>query len=250
MLGGYFTDNNNLLPEEVRFDMLSQTFSNLTTENGLNLTRGRGSGAMQFVPAFGPEGIFVTMGGEDSPGEDGPGDLLGFDSVLILDQSTQTWYNQTTTGSPPSPRTGFCTAGISSNNNTYEMYETQSIKELVLCTDIVARFVYAGDQRHLGSPAIPFDSVNILTIPAFHWFSVPYNPQNPRSGHTCNPVGGSQVLIVGGIDSNAPISYGDYETIEHSTFSTPDPFKQGLEILDLQMWAFSGQLCRGTAIAV
>ena len=52
-------------------------------------------------------------------------------------------------------------------------------------------------------------------------------------------------MIVGGIDSNAPIDYGDYETIEHSTFSTPDPFKQGLEMFDLQTWTFSDNYIAG-----
>ena len=113
------------------------------------------------------------------------------------------------------------------------------------CSDTTARFVYAGNPGHLGTPSISFDSINILTIPAFHWLSVPYDPQNPRSGHTCNAVGGSQILIVGGIDNNAPIDYGDYEKIAKSTFSTPDPFKQGLAIFDLQTWTFAEKFIAG-----
>ena len=114
-----------------------------------------------------------------------------------------------------------------------------------LCSDIIARFVYAGNSGHLGTPSVSFDSVNILTIPAFHWLSVPYDPKNPRSGHTCNAVGGSQILIVGGYDANAPIDYGDYETIVKSTFSTPDPFAQGLAIFDLRTLTFADNFTAG-----
>ena len=108
--------NGTPLAGEVRFDMLNQTFSNSTVENGADFTNGRAHGAMQFIPAFGPEGLFVAMGGQDVFNN-----LLSFDSVLIFDPSTQDWYNQTTTGSPPTPRREFCAPGISSTNNTYEM---------------------------------------------------------------------------------------------------------------------------------
>ena len=115
-LGADVNDSGTALAREVRFDIRNQTFLNSTIENGVNFTDGRGRGAMHFVPAFGREGMFVTMGGEDSFQN-----LVGFGSVLIFDPSTQYWYNQTTTGSPPSPRLNFCIAGISSTNNTYEM---------------------------------------------------------------------------------------------------------------------------------
>ena len=202
-LGADVNNSGITLAREVRFDIRNQTFLNSTIENGVNFTDGRGRGAMHFVLAFGREGMFVTMGGEDSFKN-----LVGFGSVLVFDPSTQYWYNQTTTGSPPSPRLNFCMAGISSANSDVRI----SVYAVTHpCSDMTARFVYAGNPGHLGTPSISFDSINILIIPAFHWLSVPYDPQNPRSGHTCNAVGGSQILIVGGIDSNAPIDYGDYE---------------------------------------
>lgn len=52
-------------------------------------------------------------------------------------------------------------------------------------------------------------------------------------------------MIVGGSDGNAPIDYGDYETVERSTFSTPDPFKQGLAIFDLHTWTFADSYIAG-----
>ncbi len=115
MIGGYLNGNGTASAGEVRFYMPNQTFSNSTIENGINSNTGRANGATHFVPAFGPEGMFLTMGGEDN------GNLLGLDSVLIFDPSTQAWFNQNTTGNAPSPRKVFCIAGISSTNNTYEM---------------------------------------------------------------------------------------------------------------------------------
>ena len=116
---------------------------------------------------------------------------------------------------------------------------------LTHCNKIIARFVYAGGIGNFGTPEIPYDTISILTIPAFHWLSVPYNPQNPRLQHTCTAVGGSQILIVGGWDGNIPQDYGNDEDIVKSQFSTPDPFAQGLAIFDLQTWTFADGFTAG-----
>ena len=116
MIGGYINSNKTASAGNIRFHMSNQTFSNHTIENGVNSITGRAYGATHFVPVFGPEGVFVTMGGVDAFGNN-----VALDSVLIFDPSTQAWFNQTTTGNPPLPRASFCTAGISSTNNTYEL---------------------------------------------------------------------------------------------------------------------------------
>lgn len=98
-----------------------------------------------------------------------------------------------------------------------------------------SRFLYAGENGNLGPDAIPYDEIFILTLPAFHWLKVDYPPQHPRHGHTCNAVGGSQVLSIGGADSNPQI-YIDayYDDIAKSTFNTSvDPHAQGLAIFDM-----------------
>ena len=98
-------------------------------------------------------------------------------------------------------------------------------------------FVYAGWGGNLGSRAIQYDTINILTLPAFHWITVPYDPQNPRHGHSCNSVGGSQVISIGGVDSNTRVAPG--ADIIQSTFgSSPDPFAQGLAIFDMTTLSF------------
>ena len=207
----------------IRFDMSSQVFSNISSKTGATSPSGNPGyeGAMQYVPPFGSSGVFVAMGGEDNNG------LIDFGYVQVYDPASGSWFNQTTTGSKPASRVNFCTAGAASTNGTYEI------------------FVYAGDNGNLGTSSVPFDTVNILSLPAFNWFSVAYNPQNPRSGHTCEAVGGSLIAIVGGIDSNPKETTGSFNNVIESTFATPDPFAQGLAIFDLRTLDFPAEYIAG-----
>ena len=111
------TGPQNLLPGMVEFDMISRSFANLTASN-TNDTGGVVKGAMQYIPSFGPEGLFVILGGSTSAYTTG---LIDFRTVSVFDPVNQEWWNQTTTGSPPAPRIEFCTAGVNSTNGTYEM---------------------------------------------------------------------------------------------------------------------------------
>lgn len=109
-----------LMSGAVLFDMESQSFTNLSAQC-CNATGGIERGAMEFVPSFGPEGLFIAMGGLNGLTYNTTDGLVGLSTVSVFDPATQEWYNQTTTGSPPSPRVSFCTAGINSTNGTYEM---------------------------------------------------------------------------------------------------------------------------------
>ena len=110
-------------------------------------------------------------------------------------------------------------------------------------------FVYAGFDGGTGPNSVPFDTINVLTLPAFQWLHIPYTPQHPRIGHTCHAVGGSQVLIIGGADANPNISSDDYEVILKGQFSTPDPFLQGLAIFDMHELAFvDGYIASGPPV--
>lgn len=107
------------LPSMVQFNMSSKTFTNISAPAYLAASGAVDNGAMHYVPSFGTQGLFVAMGGDtiqSSPG------LIGFDTVAVFDPEKQQWFNQTTTGSPPTPRLEFCTAGLPSINGTYEMY--------------------------------------------------------------------------------------------------------------------------------
>ena len=227
VLGGtaQLLHNVPFYPGMIKFDMSSQVFSNISSETGATSPSGNPgwNGAMQYVPPFGPDGVFVVMGGADANG------LIDLGYVQVYDPASGLWYNQTTTGSKPVSRVEFCTAGAASKNDTYEI------------------FVYGGDTGHLGTASVPCDTVNILSLPAFNWFSVEYNPQNPRAGHTCEAVGGSQIAIVGGFDANPEVVSGIYNDVVESIFSTADPFAQGLAIFDLRTLDFAAEYIAGGA---
>ena len=202
--------NGSALPGMVQFDMEKKTLQNTSTDIGGHPLFG---GGMLYVPVFGSQGIFLAIGGvyTDDAG------WSHFDNIAVFDPVAQKWYNQSTTGNRPDDRFQHCVAGIASTGQTYEI------------------FVYAGWRGNLGSNAIPFDTIHILTLPAFHWISVPYNPANPKYGHTCHAVGGSQILVVGGADANSKVTSGPYKYIDTSILERPDPNAQALGIFDLNL---------------
>ena len=68
---------------------------------------------------------------------------------------------------------------------------------------------------------------------------MPYNPQNPRFAHTCNAVGGSQIVTIGGVDANSNLTFGFSKPMTESTYNTSaDPFSQGLGIFDMTALRF------------
>ena len=106
-------------------------------------------------------------------------------------------------------------------------------------------FVYGGYNAAFGNQSVQFDTISILTLPAFHWISVPYPPQNPRNGHSCNAVGGSQIISIGGADPNVNLS-NPLLNIKYLTFNTSsDPFQQGLAIFDMTTLQFASQYTAG-----
>ena len=115
VLGGW---RNGPLPGMIHFDMMSKSFENTSAANSLYMGM-LADGAMQYVPTFGPQGIFVSMGGEVVGYEDNA--PVDFGTVSIFDPARKEWWNQTTTGEAPNGRGQFCAAGIGSTNGTFEM---------------------------------------------------------------------------------------------------------------------------------
>lgn len=104
---------------------------------------------------------------------------------------------------------------------------------------IVFSFVYGGYNAAFGNESVQFDTISILSLPAFHWISVPYPPEKPRNGHSCNAVGGSQIISIGGADPNVDALNS---LVKYLTFNaTPDPFEQGLAIFDMTSLQFASQ---------
>ena len=127
VLGGFDEYDPNqypYLPSIAHFNMSSKTFSNMSASNYLANSGAVTNGALHYVPAFGPQGLFIGMGGDTIQHVEG---LISFDTVAVFDPTKQQWYNQSTTGSPPASRLEFCTAGVSSTNGTYEMYAPNNL---------------------------------------------------------------------------------------------------------------------------
>ncbi|MCJ1463896.1 hypothetical protein MMC07_002505 [Pseudocyphellaria aurata] len=214
------SQNDIAVPGLVQFNLTTKKFSN-STAGGYSFNGTAEKGAMHYVPSFGPDGLFVVMGGDDV-WHSNYTSLTDLTTVSIYDPSSQQWFNQTTTGNIPQPRKEFCLAGIESNNSTYEI------------------FMYAGWDGRLGVTAVPYDEIYILTLPAFYWIKVDYPPQHPRHALTCNAVGGSQILTIGGVDTNS--KHTTDELRHKSTFDTSaDPFAQGLAIFDMTALKFADQ---------
>lgn len=73
-----------------------------------------------------------------------------------------------------------------------------------------------------------------------------YNPQNPRFAHTCNAIGGSQIVIIGGVDANSNVTLTSGLGNLESTYNTSaDPFSQGLAIFDLTTLEFAEHYTAG-----
>ncbi|KAK0644772.1 hypothetical protein DIS24_g8518 [Lasiodiplodia hormozganensis] len=193
----------------LRFDMATKELTNVTVE-GPRFHNGHLQHAqMVYVPNFGPDGVFVVLGGvKTSPQTD----AFDWGTVTVFDPKEGKWYDQETTGNTPLARKEFCTTGLASDNKTYEI------------------FVYAGWGGDLGTASIPYDQIYILTLPAFHWIKVDYTPTHTRHALTCHPVGGAQILTIGGVNSASEDNSG---TIYQSTFDDKDEYTQGLAIFDL-----------------
>ena len=215
---GNESGQQSALSSLITYNLTSNELTNLTVAGVSN--RGlEQMGGMVYVPNFGNQGILVNMGG-DQDGRVEADDLIPFRRVQVYDPENQRWFEQKTTGDLPQPRKEFCIAGAPSSGRTYEI------------------LVYAGYDGELGTAAIPYDSAFVLTIPGFYWVKANYTAANPRHGLSCNLVGNSQVLIIGGVDTLQRNS-SDTEDQYHDAFDTPDPFTGGLAIFDLSRLRWS-----------
>ena len=79
----------------VQFDMSSQTFRNASVQC-CNTAKGIAAGAMQYVPSFGPEGLFFVLRGANGGTQGAAHDLLDFATVSVFDPAKQEWWIQST----------------------------------------------------------------------------------------------------------------------------------------------------------
>lgn len=208
------------IPGLVSYNTTSNQWSN-DSATGFSTYGTAEYGQMHYVPGFGSEGILVVVGGETSnqiAWTDTGSNLLSFATINIYDPSNKTWYNQSATGQIPESRDRFCSVGVQGDNGTYEL------------------FIHGGhvagthEPSEAGSTAqsqqeLALDEVFVLTLPGFNWIKANYTPASPRMEHSCNLVGNSQMLVIGGLDPS--------NTAAIKFQNQTDPNKQGLGIFDL-----------------
>lgn len=114
---GAETFENYHIPGIVRFNITTQKISNSTSIGFASNGTGH-SGRMHYVPSFGPEGVFLIMGGAPFLDSDTTFDL---DNIWVYEAVTDKFYRQNATGNFPEGRVDFCLAGINSTEETYEM---------------------------------------------------------------------------------------------------------------------------------
>lgn len=106
--------DDEILPGLIQFNMTTLEFTNSSAKGFTADGRGQ-LGQMHFVPSFGPQGLFLTLGGTNGT------EHFGFDNIWVYEAVTRNWFNQTASGNIPEPRREFCVAGINSTEGTYEM---------------------------------------------------------------------------------------------------------------------------------
>ncbi|KAK4147105.1 uncharacterized protein C8A04DRAFT_9165, partial [Dichotomopilus funicola] len=201
------------------YDMSNQKVYNYTG-SGPN-TVGRSAPNLNgttYIPNWGNRGIIVGVGDTLSAPRNGNTSQPSppsFETIHIYDVDKERWYDQKTTGAVPEPRKDFCITGSPSRNQTHEI------------------LVYAGWNGQSGPSATAYDTAHVLSLPGFYWVKVDYEAAHPRHGLSCEDVGGSQILVIGGVDStqNGSDSYA-------AGFMTKDPFPNGLAVFDLAELAF------------
>ena len=123
-LGNNYTDISfsgsefQIEPGLVTFDFASHTLSN-STNVADKISQWAGAGRMIHVPAFGPKGVLIPLGGGPGQSEAGS-DFLN--NITIFDIGSQTWLSQAAKGDIPVPRSTFCSFGVQGgDNSTFEM---------------------------------------------------------------------------------------------------------------------------------
>ncbi|KAL8860880.1 MAG: hypothetical protein Q9178_002635 [Gyalolechia marmorata] len=177
---------DTLQPGLLQYDMRARRFTNSSatsfSTNGTGL-----QGQMHFIPSFGPNGLFLILGGDKFSNVT---NKYSFAEIKLYDAATHRWYNQTASGNVPRGRQDFCVAGVNSTEGTYELIKVQ------------------------------------------------YPPQRPRGGHTCNAIGGGQIISIGGFEANSTIYEGWLEDVWATMFNSTDPFAQGLGVFNMTSLAW------------
>ena len=84
-------------------------------------------GSAQYVPYFGPSGLFITLGGLATDvgfvtdDEESTSSWFPLNNISMYEPSSQTWRSQMTTGEAPQGLSRTCVVGTEGDDNTYEV---------------------------------------------------------------------------------------------------------------------------------
>ena len=213
-LGGYadkqtdtsVADGTTLaVPGLLEFDMTKGSWSNVSTTPGVYDHGTLVAGSAEFLP-FGEEGVLLFMGGgTDLVATTYSGwKEVDFNTLTLFDVKTGKFRTQRTTGSRPTPRQRFCTAGVQGPNGTFEI------------------FIYGGISSQAGATT---DSVHVLSLPGFVFFKSETARSTVRADHACVAVPDSRLMVsVGGTDG--------FLGFPNSLLSK-DPWTRSIGILDM-----------------
>ncbi|KAK8032435.1 kelch repeat protein [Apiospora arundinis] len=220
-LGGLISRNtmptgngNSATSGLVSFDFDSLKWAN-TSNSDMFGDYGVEAGHLESVP-FGPNGLLMLLGGvAPSLANTTATRWVRWDPVCFVDPRTGTWYTQATSGTRPGTREHFCSVGVQGPNGTYEI------------------FIYGGVMGQTWSTA---------TADIYDLFSSSYLTKALRErvtlvrllarGKKRTP---RQMLSVGGTEGFSGI-------VNHiSSVKDPDPWKQGLGVLDLTEMVWKSQ---------
>ncbi|KAH8169147.1 kelch motif domain-containing protein [Sarocladium implicatum] len=189
------------VPGLITYDFKSGDWNNHSIEALTGEKEGTfADGAAVCVEMQGQSPKLFVIGGAVNKEPAGSYSTPSFLDVQFWDPDSEKWYKQETSSALPASRKEHCAVGVPGPNNTYDI------------------FMYGGSNN----PSTV--NVWVLSLPAFRWFSIELDSDkdsSQRKGQTCVRVG-SQMIVVGGIKG---------DTIQSS--DEPDPFPQGLGVLDL-----------------
>ena len=219
LLGGYnaFVP----IPGIVTYNMSSGVWGN-NSAAGFSTYGTAEYGQMQYVPNVAENGLLVLFGGETSDDvlwHDNGSDLLSFGIIYMYDISSNTWHNQTASGTIPQSRDRFCSVGVQGDNGTFEIF--------IMGGHVASP---SGEPQASGTDTekqqnIALDEVFVLSLPSFNWQKADYTPSHPRVDHSCNVIGNRQMVVIGGVN---PASDNGTALSE-----TPDIWDNGIGVFEM-----------------
>ena len=97
-----------------------------------------------------------------------------------------------------------------------------------------------GGRTQNRSDSAALNSVFVLSLPSFIWQKENSTPDTGRYLHTCNVVGSRQMMVIGGLVTNATVYESEYLDLANGVGadSIPDSWPQGIGLFDLSEYAW------------